>query len=88
MATYTVIPKNPACPSPVIEADGYEWRERVVFWRNLQAVVSEKPGGDPVIAKANGIWVLGPGQAIKTVPQVVAEFAVDWVAGVVTAKAD
>ena len=63
MTTYTVIPKNPACGSPVVEADGYDWRvEKVVFWEEGGGSLEPRP--------------------------VVAEFTVDWVAGVETAKGD
>ena len=75
MNRYTIQPKNPACQSVVVEADGYEWGperapDRVQFHRN----------GEVLVQGEEGLWVF------------VAEFAVDWVAGIVleteTAKVD
>jgi len=98
MTRYTVLPKNPACQSPIIEADGYTWSGGwVTFWRSEARVVSRDcPEPQEVmvtIGKPEEIYRLAAGQTIVPMHQTVAEFAVDWVAGVVlevpeTAKAD
>ena len=76
MTRYTVIPKNPACQSQVVEADGYEWGiEKVAFWRGIEVNIGYTKKVNP------------EGELVPMGHQTVAEFAVDWVAGVVTAGA-
>lgn len=95
MLKYAVLPKNPACQSPVVEADGYEWKmveltplvERLVFWRANIVVATENgeildEQGMEIVPGA--VLQLPSGREIKNIPITVAEFAVDWVAGVIT----
>ena len=76
MNRYTVIPKNPECGwPPVVVADGYEWwKERVVFWKLPQGITQLT--GEPT----KRISRLA---SDTDAPVAVAEFAADWVAGVV-----
>jgi len=82
MPSYTVLPKNPVSGMVHIEADGYEWGvKRISFWITTTPVLrTEAPlrDGEARVVK------LASGKSFLPAYPPVAEFAVDWVAGVIT----